>query len=335
MSGADTITARAETWPLAQAFVISRGAKTAADVVVVEARREGHTGRGEAVPYARYGETIAGALAAIGSAGTFLSGEADQAPRALRLRLQSVMPAAAARNAIDCALWDLEAKSVGQSVAVLAGLPSPQACLTAYTLSLDTPEGMAANARAAAHLPLLKLKLGGAGDAARLRAVRAARPNARLIADANEAWSVDMLAELLAVAAETGVEVVEQPLPAGADAALEYHPRGVAICADESLHTRADLARLVRRYDAINIKLDKAGGLTEAIALAHDARALGLKIMAGCMVATSLAMAPALLLAGAADWVDLDGPLLLARDREPGLTIHDGIIAPPPAALWG
>ena len=329
------ISAHAETWPLAETFVISRGSKTVAETVVVEVSSRRHTGRGEAVPYARYGETVTGVLAAIRAAAPALCGHPSDAPSALRTRLQTLMPAGAARNAIDCALWDLAAKCEGTNAAALAGLPAPSACLSAYTLSLDTPEGMAAKARASAHLPLLKLKLGGAGDAARLRAVRAARPTARLIADANEAWTVDMLPELLAAAAETGVEVVEQPLPADADAALENRPRGVAICADESLHTRADLSRLARRYDAINIKLDKAGGLTEALALSHEARALGLKIMVGCMVATSLAMAPALLLAATADWVDLDGPLLLARDREPGLIIRDGIISPPPAALWG
>lgn len=330
-----TIVASSQTWPLASAFVISRGSKTAAEVVVVEAAFEGHTGRGEAVPYARYGETVAGVLAAIERTGRTLDKWGIHPPGEVRRHLQLLLPAGAARNAIDCALWDLAAKCAGRSVAALAGLPPPSSCLTAYTLSLDIPEAMAARARGVAHLPLLKLKLGGEGDDARLRAVRAARPDARIVADANEAWTAAMLPELLAVAIETGVELIEQPLPAGADAILERRPRGVAICADESLHTRADLAVIAQRYDAINIKLDKTGGLTEALALSAQARALGLRIMAGCMVATSLAMAPALLIAQDAEWVDLDGPLLLARDREPGLVIRDGIIAPPNLALWG
>lgn len=334
-SGIVRITARAESWPLAQAFVISRGAKTAAEVVVADVEAMGHRGRGEAVPYARYGESTAGVLAGIDEAARALAASRHTEPGRLRELLQTVLPAGAARNALDCALWDLEAKVSGRAVYELLGVGPPASCLTCYTLSLDTADAMAARARAAAHLPFLKLKLGGAGDAARLRAVRAARPDARLVADANEAWSADMLPELMAVAAETGLEVVEQPLPASADAVLADMERAVPICADESLHTRADLARIATRYDAINVKLDKAGGLTEAAALCDQAQALGLKIMVGCMVATSLAMAPALLLARRAAWVDLDGPLLLAKDRSSGLSINNGVITPAARDLWG
>jgi L-alanine-DL-glutamate epimerase-like enolase superfamily enzyme len=249
--------------------------------------------------------------------------------------LQGSLPAGAARNALDCALWDLEAKSRGIAAHLLAGLPEPRAAETCFTLSLGTPEAMAAKAHSVPQLKLLKLKLGGDGDAERMHAVRAARPDARLVADANEAWTPDMLAPLLAVAAQERFEVIEQPLPADQDAMLEGMARPVPVCADESLHTRAELACVARRYDAINIKLDKAGGLTEALLLKQEAERLGLEIMVGCMVATSLAMAPALLLAQGARWVDLDGPLLLARDREHGLGIENGIIQPPSRALWG
>ena len=237
-------------------------------------------------------------------------------------------------NALDCALWDLEAKRCGKRVYELAGLGQPQPLLTAFTLSLGTPEVMAAKARAVPHLSLLKLKLGGDGDDARMRAVRAARPDARLVADANEAWTPDLLRPLLDVAAESGFELIEQPLPAEADALLTKIPHPVAVCADESVHTTRDAA-LANRYDAVNIKLDKAGGLTEALAMSGAARRLGLRSMVGCMVATSLAMAPAFIIAQMADWVDLDGPLLLAHDRADGFAITDGLIAPPTAVLWG
>jgi L-alanine-DL-glutamate epimerase-like enolase superfamily enzyme len=241
----------------------------------------------------------------------------------------------AARNALDCALWDYAAKRSGTSAAALAGLAPLRTLTTAYTISLDTPLVMAAKAAHAVRtMPLLKLKLGGVGDAERLRRVRAACPDVRLMVDANEAWTPALLAELMHVAAETRVEVIEQPLPAGADQALSG-PRAVPVCADESLHTRADLDRLAGRYDAVNVKLDKAGGLTEASALAAAARARGLRIMVGCMVSTSLAMAPAVLLAQGADWVDLDGPLLLAGDREPGLRYAGAAVHPPEARLWG
>jgi L-alanine-DL-glutamate epimerase-like enolase superfamily enzyme len=319
------ITARVEHWPIAGRFVISRGAKLEATVVVAEVRDDTGVGRGECTPYARYGETVEGVREAI-SALERISGRAE---------LMQRLSAGAARNAIDCALWDLEAKRAGTSAARLAGLPALRPVTTAYTISLGSPEEMAAKAAACGPMPLLKLKLGGCGDAMRMRAVRAVRPDARLVADANEAWTAELLPELMAAAAEAGIELIEQPLPADADAALAGTERKVPVCADESLHTRAGLADLAGRYDAVNIKLDKAGGLTEALALAEAARAAGLRIMVGCMVATSLAMAPALLLAQGADWVDLDGPLLLARDREPGLRYDGALVHPPTPELWG
>lgn len=323
------LTAYAENWPIAGKFVISRGAKREACVVVAEVSDGVTRGRGECAPYARYGETVDGVIAAIEAMREGL------AKGMTRQALQQAMPAGAARNAIDCALWDYEAKAAGKRAAEMAGVEAPAARLTAYTISLDEPEAMARQAASVSAYPLLKLKLGGEGDAARLAAVRAAAPQARLIVDANEAWNAGSLAPLLAACEEVGVEAVEQPLPAAEDGILEGFPRRIALCADESLHDRRDLPRIAALYDAVNIKLDKAGGLTEALALAEEARARGLKIMVGCMVATSLAMAPAMLLAQKADWVDLDGPLLLARDREPGLAYSGAFVEPAPAALWG
>ena len=319
------IAAKLERWPLKEAFTISRGSKTAASVIVVTADDGQFSGHGEAVPYIRYKETVAGTLADIAA----LPQVRDRA------HLQNLMPAGAARNAVDCALFDLEAKRSGTPAAKLAGLSKLEPVLTAFTLSLDTPEVMAAKAKAAAHLPLLKLKLGGTGDGERMRAVRHARPDARIIVDANEAWTADMFAALSNAAFAAGVELIEQPLPEGHDAALSELPRRVAVCADESLHTRADLKSLKGRYDAINIKLDKAGGLTEALALKAAAEALGFQIMIGSMVATSLAVAPAMILAQGARWTDLDGPLLLANDRAPGIAIHNGLMSPPDPDLWG
>jgi L-alanine-DL-glutamate epimerase-like enolase superfamily enzyme len=314
-----------EAWPLRSAFVIARGAKTEARVVTVRVSDGAAFGWGECVPYARYGETIEGTSQAIRNAG----------PISARAHLQRAMPPGAARNALDCALWDLEAKRAGKSAASLAGIAPLRPLETCYTLSLAAAGDMAAAARAVPHLKLLKLKLGGAGDPERMAAVRRARPDARLVADANEAWTAGELVPFLAAAAETGIELIEQPLPAGADAALATVPHPVPVCADESAHTSADLAALTDRYDAVNIKLDKAGGLTEALLMAAAARAANLRIMVGCMVATSLSMAPAFLLAQEADWVDLDGPLLLARDRPHGLVIEAGIVQPPLSALWG
>ncbi len=324
MTGPLTISARIETWPIAGDFTISRGSKREAVVVVAEVTDGRVTGQGECVPYARYGETPDDVLERIKAA--------QVTDRAALLR---TMPPGAARNALDCALWDFEAKTAGIRASALAGCAEMKPVLTAYTLSLAAPDTMAAKARAVPDYPLLKLKLGGDGDAERLRAIRAARPDARLIADANEGWRAESVAELLAVCAETGVELVEQPLPAADDAILAEIVRPVPVCADESAHQGADLAVLAGRYDAVNIKLDKTGGLTEALAAAVEARRLGLKIMVGCMVSTSLAMAPALILAQHADWVDLDGPLLLETDRAPGLQFSGAFIQPPPAALWG
>lgn len=320
---------RIETWPLAQAFRISRGAKTEAHTVVAEIADGPHTGRGEAVPYPRYDETPEGTQAAIET----LRGAIAEG--LTREGLEAALPAGAARNALDCALWDLEAKQAGRPAWALAGLEAPAPCITAVTLSLDTPERMGAAAARHAHLSLLKLKVTGEGDADRIRAVRANAPAARLIVDANEGWTLPMLDDLLPALAALGVEMVEQPLPAADDDALEGQRLALPLCADESCHTRADLPRLAGRYPLVNIKLDKTGGLTEALALAAEAKEMGFRIMVGSMVATSLAMAPAALLAGYADYVDLDGPLLLARDREPGLLYDGARMAPPGPDLWG
>jgi L-alanine-DL-glutamate epimerase-like enolase superfamily enzyme len=329
IAGRLTLTAAVERWPLREAFTISRGSKREAQVVVATLSDGVHIGRGECVPYARYGETVEGVVAAIEGCAAALANGTNRA------KIATLLPAGAARNALDCALWDLEAKRSGRSAATLAGIGMLRPVLTAYTLSLDTPEAMAAKARESAAYPLLKLKLGGEGDAARIAAVRSAVPDARLIADANEAWQVDQTESLLALAAASGIELIEQPLPAGNDDILAEMARPVPVCADESVHDRTSLKAIAGRYDAVNIKLDKTGGLTEALLLAQDARALGLKLMVGSMVATSLAMAPALLLAQDADWVDLDGPLLLARDRTPHLSYEGATILPPEPALWG
>ena len=323
------LTARIERWPIAGAFTISRGAKTEAVTVVAEITRGGHTGRGECVPYARYNETPEATLAAILAMQERLGAGLDRAA------LQALMPAGAARNALDCALLDWEAKAAGRRVWDLLGRPAPHACTTAYTISLGSPEAMAAATARAAHRPLLKIKLGSDDDAARIKAVRRAAHECELIVDANEAWTPENLERNLAACEEAGVTLVEQPLPAGRDEALADVRRPMTVCADESVHELASLAGLRGRYDAINIKLDKAGGLTEALAMADAAKAMGLEIMVGCMVATSLSMAPAMLLAQQARFVDLDGPLLLAADRDGGLRYDNSTIYPPDAALWG
>ena len=297
--------------------------------MVAELSRGGLTGRGECVPYPRYGETPEATLAALKSMRDPLRRGLD------RQALQQAMPAGAARNALDCAWLDLEAKTSGQRVWDMLGRPAPRPCATAYTISLGTPVAMAAATARAAHRRLLKIKLGGDGDGARIKAVRQAAPDSELIVDANEAWTPDNLEQHLAECAGAGVTCVEQPLPAGRDEALARIKRPLAVCADESVHDRPTLAGLRERYDAINIKLDKSGGLTEALKMADAARALGFDIMVGCMVATSLAMAPAMLLAGAARFVDLDGPLLLKRDREGGLRYDGSLVYPPEATLWG
>jgi L-alanine-DL-glutamate epimerase-like enolase superfamily enzyme len=323
------LTVAAETWPIAGGFTISRGAKHEAIVVVATIEDGANRGRGECVPYPRYGESVESVVGAIEALAPDIEAGLD------RDRLLNVLPSGAARNALDCALWDLEAKSRGVSVAALAGIGSLHPVETAFTISLASPEDRARIAQATRHHPLLKLKLGGDGDEERLQAVHEAVPDARLIIDANEAWSETNLERLLDAAARARIELIEQPLPVGGDAMLERIARIVPICADESVHDRASLAKIAKRYDAVNIKLDKTGGLTEALTTVAEARALGLKIMVGCMVATSLAMAPALILAQGADFVDLDGPLLLARDRVPGLTYASGEVFPPAPALWG
>jgi len=323
-----SLTLRTERWPIAGAFTIARGAKTESQVIVAEVSDGVHRGRGECVPYARYGETVAAVTAAIEAMGEPL------AAGLTRAALQAAMPAGAARNALDCALWDVEAKQ-SRPAHVLAGLAAPRALVTAFTISLGTPQTMADAAAQAASRKLLKVKLGGAGDPARIAAVRTAAPNAELIVDANEAWRVDNLADNLAACAKAGVTLVEQPLPAGDDTALAQIARPIPVCADESVHDRASLASLAGKYDAVNIKLDKTGGLTEALAMAQEAERLGFSIMVGCMVATSLSMAPAMLLAQRARVVDLDGPLLLARDRENGLRYEGSLVYPPSSALWG
>ena len=321
---------RIETWPITGTFTISRGSKREAHVVVVEVGNGAHRGRGECVPYPRYGQTPEATLAeleALRNVDLDLAG------------LQTRLAPTAARNALDCALWDLAAKCAGRQAFDIAGCAPPAPLQTCYTLSLASPGDMAVKAASVPHLRLLKLKLGAAGDptgdAERMRAVRRARPDARLVADANEGWNLAHVESLLAVAAEVGIEAVEQPLPAGRDSMLARIAKPVRVCADESAHATDSLAALVGCYDAVNIKLDKTGGLTEALAMAREARRLGLAIMVGSMVATSLSMAPALLVAQGAEWADLDGPLLLARDRTPGLVIRDGLIDPAPPELWG
>ncbi|MCX5519656.1 dipeptide epimerase [Kaistia defluvii] len=318
-----------ESWPIAGSFVISRGARTEAHVVVVTLRDGGASGRGECVPYVRYGETVEGVAATLREALATYAAQPD------REALRAATPPGAARNALDCALWDLEAKQSGVPVAERLGLSAPKALVTAYTLSLGTPESMEQAARVAAHRPLLKVKLGGDGDRERIAAVRRGAPASRIIVDANEAWSERNFDANMRACVEAGVELIEQPLPAGQDDWLERADRPVAVCADESLHVAGDLGHLVGRYDAINIKLDKTGGLTEALRLRAAAEAQGFALMVGCMVGTSLAMAPAVLLAQDAAFVDLDGPLLLARDRSPGLVYEGSLVRPPPPALWG
>jgi L-Ala-D/L-Glu epimerase len=323
------LVARIERWPIAGSFTISRGAKTEAVTVVAEVSQDGLTGRGECVPYPRYGETPEATLVGVQSMQEALQRGLD------RQALQAAMPAGAARNALDCALLDLEAKTSGQRVWNLLGRPQPKACITAYTISLASPQAMAVATAKAAHRPLLKIKLGGDGDGERIAAVRRAAPDSELIVDANEAWTAGNLEQNLSECAAAGVTLVEQPLPAGQDEVLARIRRPVAVCADESVYDRASLDRLRGRYDAVNIKLDKTGGVTEALVMADAAQALGFQIMIGCMVATSLAMAPAMLLARQARFVDLDGPLLLARDRDGGLRYDGSLVYPPDAALWG
>jgi len=318
-----TLETAIERWPIAGSFTISRGSRTEAVVVVATITEAGITGMGECVPYARYGESVESVIAQIeGIAAAIRDG-------ASRQDLLALLPAGAARNAVDCALWDLEAKKTGRSLAALAGMPAPKPMITAYTLSLGTPESMRDAAATAAHRPLLKVKLGGEGDPARIAAVRAGAPKSRIVVDANEAWRAETLGPNLAACEAAGVELIEQPLPAGEDAALAGVKTPIAICADESIHDAASLAHLPPWYSAINIKLDKTGGLTDALALLKAGRARGLKIMVGCMLGTSLAMKPAVLIGEGAEFVDLDGPLLLAKDREDAIRYEGSLLIPP------
>jgi L-alanine-DL-glutamate epimerase-like enolase superfamily enzyme len=324
------LSVRIERWPIPGAFAISRGSKTEAVVVVVELSDGTHRGRGESVPYARYGETPDGIVAAIDGLRPALRRGLDRAA------LQGAMTAGAARNALDCAYWDVNAKQTGRPAYELAGIRAPAPLTTAYTISLSPAAEMAAAAERAAWRPLLKVKLGGGGDdRERITAVRRAAPQAEIIVDANEGWDADNFEQNLAACADVGVTLIEQPLPEGRDDALARIKRPIPVCADESVHGRASLDALAGKYDAVNIKLDKAGGLTEALALAAEAERRGFTIMVGCMVATSLAMAPAMLVAQRARLVDLDGPLLLAKDRSDGLRYDGSLIYPPEPALWG
>jgi L-alanine-DL-glutamate epimerase-like enolase superfamily enzyme len=317
------------SWPLAQPFAISRGSRTTAEVVVAEVSDGEFRGRGECVPYPRYGESVDSVVAALEAMkGAVFSG-LD------RHELQRAMPPGAARNALDAAFWDLDAKRDDCRVADLAGIGPLRPLVTAYTLSLDSPQRMGEAAVVQKHRPLLKLKLTGDGDLARVEAVRRAAPASRLIVDANEGWTVRHFVELTPALAALGVELIEQPLPAGDDQALAELPHPVPVCADESCHTADDLERLAGKYDAVNIKLDKTGGLTEALALAAAAEARGFAIMVGCMIGSSLAMAPAVLVAQKASVVDLDAPLLLASDRQPGLRYEGSTMYPPEPQLWG
>jgi len=322
------VEAHEQTWPLEKPFRISRGTRTEAPVVVVTVTDGQYTGRGEGVPIRRYNQTSGAVLAEIESI--------KSAPNLNRDHLQNLLPPGAARNAVDCALWDLEAKVSGKRAWELANISIAPEAETTFTISLDTPEAMAAAAKAVANLPILKLKLSGDhGDVRRVEAVREAAPTARLLVDANESWTVDHYRRIVPSLAELGVELIEQPFPADADGILETLDHSIPVCADESCHTTADLRALKNRYEVVNIKLDKTGGLTEALRLADGARQAGFKLLIGCMVCTSLGIAPARLLANTADWVDLDGPLLLGRDREHGLAYENGKIGLPSRQLWG
>jgi len=316
---------RPDDFALAETFTIARGARTVAEVITVTVARDGVRGHGECVPYARYGESRGSVKAQIKTLPEGVT----------RADLPALLPPGAARNAVDCALWDWEAKRAGRRVWDLAGEPAPRPQVTAFTLSLDTPGEMRRAAERHRHRPVLKVKLGTPDDLPRLEAVRAGAPQSRIIVDANEGWTAGDYTALVPHLLRLGVDMVEQPLPAGQDAALDGIARPVPVCADESCHDRASLAGLAGRYDMVNVKLDKTGGLTEALALRDAARAAGLGVMVGCMVGSSLAMAPAVLVAQGVAWVDLDGPLLLAEDRAHPLTYDEHGVHPPEAALWG
>lgn len=324
-----TIVARSDAFPLAHPFRISRGVKTVADVITVEIMAGGATGRGEAVPYPRYGETIAGALDQIaGARGAIADG-------ATRDELLGLMPAGAARNAVDCALWDLETRLSGRSVTDRLGQPDIAATPTAMTVSLDTLPAMSTAARALAHVPLIKIKVDRTDPESQIRVVRDAAPDPRIIVDPNESWTIAEVERLQPLLAELRIDLLEQPLPAGEDDALEGFGSLVPIAADESAHVADDVAALAGKYQVINIKLDKTGGLTGALALADTAAAAGLGVMTGSMISSSLSIAPALIVAARSAFVDLDGPLWLAADRAGGVRGVDGVLTPPVAGFWG
>jgi L-alanine-DL-glutamate epimerase-like enolase superfamily enzyme len=319
----------AEHFPIAGTFTISRGSKTEAHVVVATICDGPFKGRGECVPYARYGESVESVTAALEAMRSFIEDGGD------RLALRAAMAPGAARNALDCALIDLEAKTSGRRAYEILGLTAPEAVTTAFTISLGSVETMAAQATASASRPLLKIKLGGDSDRERITAVRRAAPRSRIIVDANEAWTPEIFPAMMDTCIEAGISLIEQPFQAGADDFLREAKRPVPVCADESAHVTADIARLVGCYDAVNVKLDKTGGLTEALDMIAAAQEEGLIVMVGCMVATSLAMAPAILAAQGVQFADVDGPLLLAHDRMPGLLYAGATAHPPQPDLWG
>ncbi len=324
-----TLRAQHDRFELSRPFRISRGTKTAADVITVTVAQGAAAGRGEGVPYARYGETIESALAQVESVRGAIEAGVDRAG------LQALLPPGAARNAIDCALWDLEFRLSGESVAERIDTPEPVRLASALTIGIDTPEAMGEATATIAGAPLIKIKVDAAGAADRIRAVRAAAPDARLIVDPNESWDRTLVKAMQYVLLDARVALLEQPVPADADAWLEDYDSAVPICADEAIHVAADLDTVARRYQAVNVKLDKSGGLTAALELAHAARARGLGLMTGCMVSSSLSIAPALHIARLSDFVDLDGPLWLKEDRQGGVTDEGGLLSPPAAGFWG
>ena len=324
-----TLHSEHERFPLNAPFRIARGVKTAADVVTVTLSEGASVGRGEAVPYPRYGESVESALAAIESARALIEAGGD------RQALLQALPAGAARNALDCALWDLEARLAGRDVAEMIGGQPIAPIVTALTIGIDTPAAMAAAARAAGDVPLLKVKVDAEDPEARIRAVRAAAPGAALIVDPNESWDRALVEAIQDVLVATNVALLEQPVPAGDDEWLDGYSPAVPICADEAVHVAADLDVVARRYQAVNVKLDKSGGLTAALDVAREARAMDLGLMTGCMICSSLSIAPALHLAAMSDFADLDGPLWLQEDRPGGIRQEGGLIHPPAKGFWG
>jgi len=324
-----TLRAQHDRFPLSRPFRIARGVKTAAEVITVTITQGGVTGRGEGVPYPRYGESVESALAEIEQVRAAVEAGAG------RQALLSLLSPGAARNAIDCAMWDLEARQLGQDVAHMLGAPAPERLVSALTIGIDTPDAMAQAAAAVAGAPLLKVKVDGKDPAAQLRAVRAAAPDAALIVDPNESWDQAMVEAMQPILVEARTALLEQPVPSDSDEWLEGFTPAVPICADESVHVADDLETVARRYQAVNVKLDKAGGLTAALELAQAARERGLGLMTGCMISSSLSIAPALHVARLSDFVDLDGPIWLAEDRAGGVTNEAGMMVPPPSGFWG